>query len=173
MSILSRLFRPDAPELYALWNRVAAIARAPEWYLDHQVPDTVDGRYDMVALVTALVLIELEQRGAVQEAAWLTERFVDDMDSSLRVMGVGDLRIGKHMGRIIGGLAGRLDGYRAALETEDEAGEGALEAALRRNVYRGESVADADALNAFADAVRALRQKIGAAPQAALLAGEI
>ena len=133
MSLLSRLLAPKPQPLSRLWAWIVATARQPDWYLRHRVADTVDGRFDMVALVASLVLLELEARGRDREVAVLTERFVEDMDGSLREMGIGDLVVGKHMGRMIGALGGRLGSYRQALaETSDEA----LVEALSRNVYR-------------------------------------
>ena len=57
MSLLHRLFgarREDAVQ--PLYDAVVARARAPHWYEAGGVPDTVDGRFDMVAAVLALVL---------------------------------------------------------------------------------------------------------------------
>ena len=110
MTFLSRLFRPlmqpAAPPLDPLWRWITTTARRPEWYLAHGVADTVDGRFDMVALVTSLVMLELEARDMRRETSLLTERFVDDMDGSLRDIGIGDMVIGKHMGRVIVALGG-------------------------------------------------------------------
>ena len=173
MTFLSRLFRPlmqpAAPPLDPLWRWITTTARRPEWYLAHGVADTVDGRFDMVALVTSLVMLELEARDMRRETSLLTERFVDDMDGSLRDIGIGDMVIGKHMGRVIGALGGRLGAYRGALA---EGGDNApLAEALARNVYRG-APADGQA-ETLALAVRALAQRVAATPAPALLAGEI
>lgn len=168
MSLFSRFLKPKIPPLYALWTSIVEIAREPRWYLDHSVPDTIDGRFDMVALVTSLVMIRLEKDGLIDETARLTERFVDDMDGSLRDIGIGDMVIGKHVGRMVGGLGGRLAGYREALEDSDNK---LLEEALLRNVFRQQ--ADDTPVAEFAKNVRALAEKIGAVPQDVLLAGEI
>ncbi len=135
MSLLDRLFHPPAPPLAALWSWVTDTARQPPWYLTHGVADTVDGRFDMVALVTSLVLLEMERRGWPHDHALLTERFVDDIDGCYRDMGVGDMVMAKQMGRAIGSLGGRLGAYREALAPD--APPEVLEQALARNVYRG------------------------------------
>ncbi|MCG2842560.1 ubiquinol-cytochrome C chaperone [Sandaracinobacter sp. RS1-74] len=168
MSFLSRILNPPPPPLADLWNWITATAREPRWYLRHAVADTVDGRFDMVALVTALVMLEMEGRGLKTETSVLTERFVDDMDGSLRDIGIGDMVIGKHMGRVMGALGGRLGSYRAALVEE---GDAPLAESLARNVYRGEPPEGA-ALD-LAQAVRALAARIAATPDAALLAGDV
>lgn len=175
MSLLSRLMNPPPPPLSRLWAWVVSTARQPDWYQRHMVADTIDGRFDMVTLVTSLVLLELEARGRNREVAVLTERFVEDMDGSLREIGIGDLVVGKHMGRMIGALGGRLGAYREALATElaEAPVEGAetLDEVLRRNVYRGE--ASDETVAALAADVRLLIERIGAAEDMPLLTGQI
>ena len=119
--------------LAPLYRAVVAAGRDPAWYRDGGVPDTVEGRFDMIASLLALVLIRLEREGdeAKTETVLLTELFIDDMDSSLRQIGIGDFVVGKHVGKLLGALGGRLDAYRAALEGEED-----FEAAVRRNVFR-------------------------------------
>ncbi len=169
MSLLSRFLTPPNPPLTDLWMWIAGMARQPDWYLRHGVEDTVDGRFDMVALVTSLVLIRLEQADLRMETALLTERFVEDMDGSLRDIGIGDMVIGKHVGRMVGALGGRLGAYRKALAADAPPAD--LVQALARNVYRGSP--PPGAAEGLAKATRALKAQIDAAPQAALLAGEI
>jgi cytochrome b pre-mRNA-processing protein 3 len=169
MSFLSRLLNPPPPPLMALWTWVTETARQPHYYLQHQVADTVNGRFDMVALVTSLVLLRMEEAGLHKEHALLTERFVDDMDGSLRDIGIGDVVIGKHMGRIIGALGGRLGAYRAALAPG--AAPELLPEALARNVYRGSPPPGAEA--GLAAAVRRLKARVDAAPADRLLQGEV
>lgn len=169
MSFLSRLLNPPPPPLADLWAWVTGTARNPDWYLRHAVADTIDGRFDMVALVTCLVLLRLEADDLRTENALLTERFVEDMDGSLRDIGIGDVVIGKHMGRIIGALGGRLGVYREALAAGAE--PHLLPEALARNVYRG--APPPGAAESLAVATRSLKARIDAAPAAQLLAGDI
>lgn len=118
-----------------LYDAVVARARRPHWYLDGAVPDTLDGRFDMVAAVLAMVLLRLEDTPEGEmPAIRLTERFVDDMDAQVRQIGFGDMVVGKHVGRMMGMLGGRLGAYRDGL-----LGEGDFDAALVRNLYRGEA----------------------------------
>lgn len=173
MSLLSRLFdpllRPPPIPLQALWEAIVGIARDPVWYSRHGVPDTLDGRFDMVALVTALVMLRLEREGRGQETAWLTEAFVADMDGSLREIGVGDLVVGKEVGRMVGALGGRLGAYRTALAPGAE--PALLTDALARNVYRGDDPVGFAA--GLADAVHTLDARIATAPIDDLLAGRL
>jgi cytochrome b pre-mRNA-processing protein 3 len=135
MNLISRLFRsaPDPREaLRPLWHRIVALSREPEWYEQCGVADSVAGRFDMISAVLTLVLLRLERDGKhPAESALLTELFVEDMDGQLRESGVGDVVVGKRMGRLMAVLGGRLGAYRSALAEEDN---GSLEEALRRNV---------------------------------------
>jgi len=110
-----------------LYRAIVARARDPFWYRQGGVPDTLDGRFDMVAALTALVLIRLEALGEAGRGpgVLLTELFVEDMDSSLRQIGIGDYVVGKHVGRMVGALGGRLAAFRA----------GDVAAAARRNLF--------------------------------------
>ncbi|HEY5722256.1 MAG TPA: ubiquinol-cytochrome C chaperone family protein [Allosphingosinicella sp.] len=133
--MLSRLFgeRKERARLDPLYRAVVAAGRDPIWYREGGVPDSVDGRFDMIASILALLLIRLEREGdsARTESVLLTESFIDDMDSSLRQIGIGDFVVGKHVGRLMGALGGRLDAFRTAL-----AGDGDLTEPVRRNVFR-------------------------------------
>ena len=169
MSFLSNLLQPKAPPLTDLWAWIVAEARQPVYYTRHAVADTVDGRFDMVALVTSLVLLRLECDDQRQETAWLTERFVDDMDGSLRQIGIGDMLIGKHVGKAVGSLGGRLGAYRRALADANPIVP--MQDAIVRNVFRGDDV-DGRAPG-LAEAVLALNARIKAAPMDALLRGQI
>ena len=118
MSFLQRIFgRTDRRQALApLYDAIVALARDPAWYRDGQVPDTVDGRFDLIAALTALVLLRLEAEGEAgrEPAVLLTETFVADMDASLRQIGIGDYVVGKHIGRLMSALGGRLGALRAA-----------------------------------------------------------
>lgn len=135
MSLLSRLLRPRADDHAAvrpLWHRVVEIAREKPWYAQGGAADTVPGRFDIVTLVMSLVLLRMEQDAdLIPPSVRLTELFVTDMDGQLRQSGVGDLMVGKHMGRLMGVLGGRLGAFREALAAPDDA---ALIAAVTRNV---------------------------------------
>lgn len=125
MNLLSRLFgsRQDglAP-VRPLWHRVVEIAREKAWYAEYGVADTVPGRFDAITLVLAMVLLRMEKDPALMEASVrLTELFIDDMDGQLRQSGIGDLVVGKHVGKLMGTLGGRLGALREALPQGDMA----------------------------------------------------
>ena len=168
MRLLQRLFgRPDRGQAPLLYDAVVARAREHHWYEAGQVPDTIDGRFDMIAAVLALVLIRLEAAPeGVAHGAMLTEVFIDDMDGQLRQIGIGDIVVGKHMGRMMAMLGGRIGAYREGLASGD------LGPALVRNLYRGEAPG-AEALTHVEAALRALHQSLAGASIDSLIAGEI
>lgn len=168
-SFLQRLLTPKAPPLLDLWRAIVFEARREPWYLRHAVADDLDGRFDIVALVTSLVILRMEGEGMRKEPVLLIERFVDDMEGSLREMGVGDQVVGKQVGNMVGALGGRLGAYRDAFASADPIGE--LTPALERNVYRGADVHGA--APGMAEAVRALHDRIAAMPMDALLEGRL
>jgi cytochrome b pre-mRNA-processing protein 3 len=133
LSIFQRMFggRSERAALAPLYGAIVARGRDPFWYRDGGVPDTIDGRFDMVAAVTALVLLRLKAAGEPGRLPLLllTEAFVADMDASLRQIGIGDHVVGKHVGRMMGALGGRLQAFRDAID------ERAFAAAVRRNVF--------------------------------------
>lgn len=168
MNLLARLLRsrPDPREsLRPLWHRVVEISREPEWYATCGVADTVAGRFDMITAVLSLTLLRLERDGdGTPQAALLTELFVEDMDGQLRESGVGDIVVGKHIGRLMASLGGRLGAYRAAF-----AGETVLADAVRRNV----TLLDGSGPEPLAARLEALRARLEGSATQGILAGEI
>ena len=149
-----------------LWHRVVEIAREKEWYRDCGVADTVAGRFDAITLILALVLLRMEREDdLIEPSVRLTELFVDDMDGQLRQGGIGDLMVGKHIGKLMSTLGGRLGAYRDALDH----GEDALAAAASRNVTLNEN---ADPL-LVARRARAFAAGLALVPGHRVLAAEI
>lgn len=164
MGLLSKLFgdRRDRSDLIPLYNAVVAEARLPIWYERALVPDSMDGRFDMVALVLSLVLLRLEREGEAGKlpSVLLTEVFIDDMDGTMREVGFGDLVVGKRVGGIMGMLGGRLGAYR----------DGNRREAVVRNVYRDAPPSD-QAVNELVLLSQTLETRIAAVPMADLLKG--
>jgi cytochrome b pre-mRNA-processing protein 3 len=132
--ILKSLFarRPNSAE--ALYAAIVAAARRPKFYAELSVPDTVDGRFDMIVLHMFLVLRRLKDE-TPELCQNLTDTFFKDMDRSLREMGVGDLSVGKKVRKMAEAFHGRLNAYAKALGQ----GDTALAESLERNVYAGEA----------------------------------
>jgi cytochrome b pre-mRNA-processing protein 3 len=138
-----------------VYMAVLAAARRPPLYLTYGVPDTVQGRFEMVALHIFPVLHRLtENPGDDPELARLiTERFVDDMDGALREMGVGDTAVPKRMRTLYESFAGRIAAYRRALD------QGDLAEAIQRNVFpdKPEAKRASELASCVAEAVIAVR----------------
>jgi cytochrome b pre-mRNA-processing protein 3 len=169
MTLLERLFRPkpDASDaVRPLWQAVVAEAREPRWYRECGVADSVEGRFDMVTLVLALVLLRLESEAQSADASVrLTELFVSDMDAQLRQSGVGDLMVGKHVGKLMAVLGGRLGSLRDSFAL----GSPTLAEVAARNVTLNAG-GDAEALAA---GLRALHARLAALPSERLLEGRL
>ena len=133
ISFAFRRNRQD-PSIAALYGAIVAQARAPAFYRDHGVSDTVSARIDMIMLHLVLVLRRLRQIPGAKSALGqaLFDRFCVDMDDNFREMGVGDLKVPEEMHRIAGAFYGRARAYDAALDAADPA---ALSAVVARNVF--------------------------------------
>jgi cytochrome b pre-mRNA-processing protein 3 len=169
VTFLTKLFSrrsDDRAAVRPLWHRTVEIAREKQWYAQCGVADTVPGRFDAVTLVLALVMLRMERdKALIEHSVRLTELFVDDMDGQLRQSGVGDLVVGKRMGKLMGVLGGRIGVLREALPLGLEA----LIPVLERNVTLIEG-ADKDRLAAE---VAALAQQLDAASDEDLMAARI
>ena len=151
-----------------LYGNAVEMARSPAFFSDYGVADTVDGRFDSLALVVALIMRRLKDCGAEGQALsqQLFDTMFSDMDLSLREMGAGDIGVSKRVRVMAEAFMVRLDSYASALDDGDRE---ALGAALERNLLRGEASASA-ALVAF---VLDLEQRIAALDEKALLAGQL
>jgi cytochrome b pre-mRNA-processing protein 3 len=150
-----------------LYAACVAEGRQPHWYVEGKVPDTLDGRFDMIAAIVSLVLLRFSALDAKQESVWLTELFVNDMDGQLRQIGIGDVVVGKHIGRMMSALGGRISAYEAGL-----ASEGDLSGALVRNLYRGEAPGDV-AVGHVAERLRALGAGLDAMSLPVMMEGRL
>jgi cytochrome b pre-mRNA-processing protein 3 len=135
--ILGRWFRsrPDVDVSRAVYERIVAQARQPAFYARLGVPDTPDGRFEMLTLHVFLVLHRLKRERSDRGLAAIAQRLVDhlvaDLDANLREMGAGDLGVGRRVKRMTGAVYGRIAAYEAGLD----GGEVALEQAVRHAVF--------------------------------------
>jgi cytochrome b pre-mRNA-processing protein 3 len=170
LSVLQKLFpdRKQRAALAPLYAAIVAEGRDPFWYRDGAVPDTLDGRFDMIAAVLALVLLRLEAEGEAGRApsVLLTEIFIDDMDASLRQIGIGDYVVGKHVGRMVSALGGRLAAFRAARDAGDHG------AAVRRNIFHDSPPSD-EAVARVAGRLARFDAGLGAVPIERLIGGSL
>ena len=128
--------RPHERAGFQLYTTTVGAARDPFLYLDCGVPDTLDGRFDLIGLHAFLLIHRLtrepEPGPALAQAVF--DAMFSDMDVNLRELGVGDLSVGRKVKDMWEAFHGRSKAYSEALEQGDEA---AFQAALARNVWRG------------------------------------
>jgi cytochrome b pre-mRNA-processing protein 3 len=169
----SNLFKTKDPRLDAvdaLYGALVQKARDPRFYRDMGVPDTVDGRFDMIVIHAMLVMRRL--RETPEEVHRTGQRLFDlmflDMDRSLREMGVGDMGVGKHVKKMARAFYGRAAAYEAGL---DESGA-ALDQAVSDNLYRHGQPAPG-VVKEVAEYIRRASAHLAQQPVADVLAGRI
>jgi cytochrome b pre-mRNA-processing protein 3 len=111
-----------------LFEAVTHEARQPHWYVEGEVPDSLDGRFAVLATVTALVLVRLESGADSDDGAGvaLTERFVAVMEAEHRELGLGDPALGRKVRKLVSALGRRVELWRLAV-AESDFGEAAEE----------------------------------------------
>ncbi len=141
LSLTKLLKRSSNESVYAVYGSAVAQAREPAFYLDVPVPDTVDGRFEMIILHVFLLIDRLRGQGdkAADLCQQLFDTLFDDMDRSLREMGVGDLSVGKKINTMAEAFYGRAGAYQDALDKEDRE---ELIGALTRNIFPEVSAED-------------------------------
>jgi cytochrome b pre-mRNA-processing protein 3 len=169
MILLQRLHKllapPADPTIVALYNACVAQARQPEFYRAFGVPDTIDGRFDLLLLHAFLVMRRLGDEAEAKQA--LFDLMFADMDRSLREMGVGDMSVGKKMRPMIAAFYGRAKAYDNGLAGDD----GALAEALRRNLY-GKTAAEPEKTGLLTAYVRRAAEALDRQPLATIFAGK-
>jgi cytochrome b pre-mRNA-processing protein 3 len=148
----------------ALFDAVTAEARQPQWYTEGQVPDTLDGRFSVLATIAALTIVRLEQLGDAGNAlsVALTERFIEVMEAEHRELGLGDPTLGKTVRKLVGSLGRRVELWQTESDWRDRA---------RESVYKHEP--DAPALDHVTAALNQLWLRLERADAAALANGRI
>lgn len=161
----SSVFRRRKPEedfAAAVYRRTAEQARAPELFEACGIPDTLDGRFDSLALHAALMIDRLrrEPDGEVVAQAFFDAMF-GHLDLTLREIGVQDLGVGRRIKIMAEGLHGRALAYREALGD----GQTSLAEVLRRNAYGGRPPEDREAVARLEAHVRRYAGHLAATPR--------
>jgi cytochrome b pre-mRNA-processing protein 3 len=169
--MFQRLLSRNGPQakIRSLYGAVVAQARAPAFYSRYGVPDTVEGRFDMVLLHVYLVWRRLSQAGVSErKAAQATfDLFFQDMDESMRELGVGDLSVPRKVRAMGEAFYGRAGVYDAALaDAQDEQ----LIAGLKRNVFSDAEISKAKSLARY---VRAADRALATQAASAVARGEV
>jgi cytochrome b pre-mRNA-processing protein 3 len=152
------------------YDAIVAQARRPEFFASCGVPDTLDGRFELICLHAFLYLHRLKHESP--PAAELGQAFFDamfaDFDRSLRELGTGDLSVGREVKKMAQSFYGRIQAYEQGLQD----GEASLAAALSRNVFGTAPPASA-AVAIMADYLRREAARLRGQSRDALLAGRI
>jgi cytochrome b pre-mRNA-processing protein 3 len=166
---------PDRRELIAqrLYAALTAQARRPDFYLTCGVPDTIDGRFEMVALHAFLLFRRLkgqgEKAGAVAQSVY--DVMFGDFDASVREMGAQDLGVGRRIKFMTEAMNGRFQAYETGLaQVRSQGGQVELELALKRNLYGTVEPVD-ECLKRMADYVRRADAELAALPIDQLMRG--
>jgi cytochrome b pre-mRNA-processing protein 3 len=168
--MLGRLFRPPPRReaAYRLYTRTVEAARQPAYYAELDVPDTLDGRFELIALHMALLLRRLATEPAAQAFAQeVFDAMFADLDRALREMGTGDLSVGRQVKRMASAFYGRARAYGRGLDGDEDLGE-----ALRRNLY-GTAAPRAASIAAMRGWSEAVATALAAQSTEALMAGEV
>ena len=167
LGFLFRTLTADTSRGVALFRGVTAKARERHWLVEGGVPDSIDGRFAVLATVAALVIVRLQQLGQAGNAlsVALTERFIEVMESEHRELGLGDPTLGKTVRKLVGALSRRTELWRLA-----DAGERDWSEATRESLYKG---AAAEGLQHSAEALRTFRQSLQGASVEALEQGRL
>jgi len=166
--MIFQLFRRtrDDPSIASLYGTIVAQARKPAFYQSFGVPDTVDGRLDMILLHVVLLLRRLEPEPAASPLGQaIFDLFCQDMDANLREMGVGDLAVPRTMRRIGEAFYGRQAAYGTALNSNNP--QALVEVLARNFLDRGEGA------ERLAGYVRVAVQALAAQDVAELCAGKL
>lgn len=168
MPLAALLRRKSRNAAQALYSAIVAASRAPVFYEDWGVPDTLDGRFELIALHAFLALRRLKQ--SAESAAFaqvLFDTMFADLDRSLREMGASDLGVGRQVKTMAKAFYGRILAYERGLTGSDS-----LESALRRNLY-GTTTPSAAQVAAVIGYLRRQSHALEGAPVALLLSGEL
>ena len=151
-----------------LFAAVTAEARRPHWYVEGEVPDTLDGRFAVLATIAALTLVRLERDGREGDlvSVALTERFIHAMDTEHRQLGLGDPTLGRKVRKLVGSLSRRVDLWRTTT-----AGEGEWTTATDQSLYKGAGSTEARIHSA--DSLRELWARLERSPVEQLAEGRI
>ena len=152
-----------------LYAEIVAAARQPVLYQAMGVPDSVDGRFEMIVLHLVLLFRRLGPEGETGKTIGqgVFDTFIPEMDRAMREMGVGDLGVPRRMKAIGRSFYGRLESYGRALAQGDRPG---LETALQRNLFP--NGADGD-VKALADYAFDIARRLAEVPLATLSAGRL
>lgn len=136
----------------ALFGLAVEEARQTHWFVEGEVPDTVNGRFAVLATIVALITVRLERDGEAgrQATVALTERLVETLDAEIREMGLGDPTLGKQVRKLVGAVGGRVERWRSTLGPDQSWAD-----EVQRSIY-GDEAAPANAIAHTESALRTI-----------------
>lgn len=167
------LFKTKNPYVQAahdVYAQVLLDVREAEFYESLGVPDTFDGRFDLMLLHVYLILQRMLDEDQAQAEAFnqaLFDQIFKDMDQTLREMGIGDVGVPKHMRKMMKAFNGRMHAYQAAME------QGDMRDALRKNLYGTVDEIEDTALDGMVAKVGNMLGALKAQPMAEILVGHV
>ena len=163
--------RRQAADAETLYAETVRLAHNPAFFDTYGVADDVDGRFDALSLIVALVMRKLKLLDDDGKA--LSQQLFDsmfaDMDLTLREMGAGDIGVSKRVRAMAEAFMGRLQSYVDAIDNNDKK---SFSEALSRNLFRGNETIDPLA-NGVVDYLFALVTEIDNLPAEQVLAGKL
>ena len=118
-----------------IYQKIVKFSRNKIFYTKYKVPDTIDGRFDMLVLITIIVVFRLSK--IKNEGVDLSQKIFDsifkDLDFSLRELGAGDVSVANNMKKLISAYMGRQKIYVNAFENNDQ---NSLALAFKNNIFR-------------------------------------
>jgi len=170
-SVFGSLFKRRGPDVSTLTLAVHAAARRSVFYTTLAVPDSFDGRFELLVLHAQLMVRRLRQDGEAgnETAQLLFDALTGHFDEALRAIGVGDMSVGKRVKTMTRAVYGRFTAYDAGMDADNPA---VLCDAVRRNLYGTLPAVDDATVAAVAAYIRAAGAHLATLPHAALLAAE-
>ncbi len=170
-------FSPEKKIEEIIYSKALSLSRKKKFYLYFMVPDTLDGRFDMLCLIVSLFMFRFREIGKNDNKLFdstkslnqkLFDTFFLDMDLTLREMGVGDIGIAKRIKIMSEAFKGRLTVYSKALEKKDI---NAMSVYISRNIYRKQKANDN--IKKFSKEVFEIYKRIVLIEHKKILAGKI
>ena len=153
----------------AIFDFAVGEARRPHWFVEGQVPDTLNGRFAVLATIIALLTVRLEREGSdgQQASVALAERLVESLDTEIREIGLGDPTLGKQVRKLVGAVSGRVERWRALVDSEAGWAE-----EVRRSLYLDED-AETAAVSHSENELHRLWQRVTRAQMPQLADGRV
>ena len=118
-----------------IYEKVVLISRNKSFYTKLSVPDTIDGRFDLLVLFSVIVIFFLNKSGPNGKllSQMLFDKIFLDLDLSLREVGAGDAGVNIKIKKMVQSYMGRQKVYCESLENKDFL---SLKKSIANNVYR-------------------------------------